>query len=111
MDDPDHGVHVNPHQKAHRTVAKPVAVTWPLPIDRRLDQLVERANEAGAGTSRTELLAAIVAGATVNGHELLQLVVQWRRFSVGDVVLDVDGEADVVYLPRYRPGRRRGAAG
>lgn len=111
MDDADHGVHVNPDHKVHRTVTKPAAVTWPLPIDRRLDQLVERANAAGAGTRRTELLAAIVAGATASGDELLQLVVRWRRSSVREVVLGVSAQADVVYLPRYRPGRRKGAAG
>ena len=111
MDDAERGVHVNPDQKAHRTVAKPAAVTWPLPIDRRLDQLVELANEAGAGTSRTELLAAISAGVTTDGQELLQLVVRWRRSTVREVLLDVDADAEVVYLPRHRPGRRKGATG
>lgn len=76
MDDADRGVHMNPDQKAHRTVTKPAAVTWPLPIDRRLDQLVERANEAGAGITRTELLTAVLAAGTADGEELLQLVVQ-----------------------------------
>jgi len=107
----DRGVQLEPDVKAHGVLPKAAAVNWPLPADRRLDQLVAAANDAGAGTRRNELVAAIVAAAEPNGDLLLQLVLRWRRALVRDVVLDVDPEANLVYLPRYGPGRRKRTAG
>jgi len=105
--DDDRGVRLEADSKAHLTPSKQAAIMWPLPADRRLDQLVELANEAGAGTRRNELAAALVADATTSAEELLQLVLAWRRALVRDVVIDVRPGDDVTYLPRYGPGRRR----
>ncbi len=110
MDD-DHGVRLDANTKAHRAMNKAAAISWPLPADRRLDQLVSLANDAGAATHRNELTAAMVAAATPDGDHLLGLVVSWRRLAVRDVVIDVEPDAQVIYLPRYRPGRRRRDAG
>jgi hypothetical protein len=105
--DDDHGVRLEADSRAHLTPTKQAAIMWPLPADRRLDQLVELANEAGAATRRNELAAALVADATTSSEELLQLVLAWRRALVRDVVIDVPPGGDVTYLPRYGPGRRR----
>jgi hypothetical protein len=82
-------------------------LSWPLPADRRLDQLVEIANEAGAGTRRNELAAAIIGATDADGEVLLQLVLRWRRAKVRDVIIDPPHESSVIYLPRYGPGRRK----
>jgi hypothetical protein len=74
---------------------------------RRLDQLVELANEAGAAIRRNELAAAIIAATEAEGELLLQLVLRWRRAHVGDVVLNVPPKSEIIYLPRYGPGRRK----
>ena len=74
---------------------------------RRLDQLVELANEAGAAIRRNELAAAIIAATEAEGELLLQLVLRWRRAHVGDVVLNVPPQSEIIYLPRYGPGRRK----
>lgn len=107
MQDEDRGVHLRADLKASKTVSKQAGLAWPIPADRRLDQLVELANEAGAATRRNELAAAIIAAADSEGEALLQLVLRWRRAPVGDVVLNVTAESEVVYLPRYGPGRRK----
>jgi hypothetical protein len=108
LQDEDRGVHLRADLKAGRTVSKQAGLTWPIPADRRLDQLVELANEAGAATRRNELAAAIIAATEAEGEALLQLVLRWRRARVSDVVLDVvTPESEIVYLPRYGPGRRK----
>jgi hypothetical protein len=105
--DEDRGVHLRADLKASKTVSKQAGLSWPIPADRRLDQLVELANEAGAGTRRNELAAAIIATTEAEGEALLQLVLRWRRACVGDVVLSMTANSEIVYLPRYGPGRRR----
>jgi hypothetical protein len=92
-------------------VQKAAAISWPYPVDRRLDQLVELANQAGANTRRYELAAALLAAAEPDGDELLRLVIAWRRLRIRDVILGVTDAAQVVDIPRYPPGRRRRTSG
>lgn len=101
------GVRLDADDVAAKTVSKAASVSWPFPFDRRLDQLVELANEAGANTRRNELAAALVSATQPDGEALLQMVIAYRKLRVRDVVLDVSDAAQVVDLPRYPPGRRR----
>lgn len=103
----DRAVHLEAAARAQRTVSKAAAINWPIPVDRRLDQLVEMANDAGAATSRGELAAALVADAGADGDELLRLVLAWRTALVRDVVVQVAEDATIVVLPRFGPGRRK----
>jgi hypothetical protein len=105
--DEDRGIRLEADLKASTAVPKQAALGWPLPADRRLDQLVAMANESGAGTRRNELAAAIVACTEADGELLLQMVLRWRRSRVRDVVLDTPRESKIIYLPRYGPGRRK----
>jgi hypothetical protein len=107
MQDEEQGVKLDGQAKAHLTVSKPAAINWPFPVDRRLDQLVDLANELGAGTRRNELAAAIIASVTPDPATLLEFVLAWRRAKVWSVLIDQTEDAKVVYLPRYGPGRRR----
>lgn len=107
MLDEERGVHLSADLKASKTISKQAALNWPIPADRRLDQLVELANDAGASTRRNEMAAAIIAAAEPDGDVLLRLVLRWRCARVADVVLDSPPETGVVYLPRYGPGRRK----
>jgi hypothetical protein len=106
-EDEEQGVKLDAHGKAHLTVSKSSAINWPFPVDGRLDQLVDLANESGAGTRRNELAAAIVASVLPDPDTLLELVLAWRRAKVWNVLLNETEDANVVYLPRYGPGRRR----
>ena len=105
------GLRLDANEVASRTVSKQAGVSWPFPVDRRLDQLVELANGAAANVRRNELVAAIVAAAPTDQEQLFGMVIAWRKFRVRDVVLEVDVAAQVVDIPRHRPGRRRADAG
>lgn len=97
-----------PVDAQQRLVAAPTkqpGLRWPLPIDVRLDELVERANESGANTSRQELLAALVLNTGSSGAKLLKAVVQLRKAKIGDVLI----RDEVDQLPVHGPGRRAGS--
>lgn len=83
------------------------AISWPFPIDRRLDQLLDVENDARANTRRYELAAALIATAPEDGDALLALLIAWRTSRVRDVVIGVKDAAQVIELPRHPPGRRR----
>lgn len=101
------GVRLGVDDVVANVVFKAASIAWPFPIDRRLDQLVDLANQAGANTRRNELAAALLAVAPINGDSLLQLVVDYRQRRVREVVLGVSETAQVIELRRYPPGRRR----
>lgn len=105
------GIQLDANSTAAATVPKAAAISWPFPVDRRLDQLVDIANQAGANTRRHELASALVAAAAPDGEDLLKILIAWRKMLVRQVVLDIDQAAQVVDLPRYRPGRRRAGTG
>ena len=110
-EDHSHGVRLEADGRARHAIPKQAGISWAIPADRRLDQLVELANDAGAGTRRNELAAAIVAATEADRELLLQIVLRWRRALTREVVLDTSPSSDVVYLPRYGPGRRRAGGG
>jgi hypothetical protein len=105
----DGGVQLDANAKASTSVSKSAGISWPFPVDQRLDQLVALANDAGANVRRNELAAAVVAAAPTDPDELLDLMLAWRRRLVRDVVLDIDQAAQVVTIQRHPPGRRRSA--
>lgn len=110
MKDEDRGIHLGADLKASKAVTKQAGLTWPVPADRRLDQLVDLANDEGAKTHRSELAAAVIAAAEADGEVLLQLIVQWRRSRVRDVIVNPPQDSPVIHFPRYGPGRRKGSA-
>ena len=80
------------------------SVSWPAPVDQRLNELLEEFIAVSAGDiSRSKLLAAIVAATPSTGSELQQLVRRYRELTAGDVVLQ---EAGPITLQTRQPGRR-----
>lgn len=80
---------------------------WPLAIDHRLETLVDRANTVGAGTSRKELLAAILLTCETDAQELAEAVRQYRVSRVADALLDATPHpAGYVDFGTRRPGPR-----
>ena len=107
MRDEERGVSLDADLKASDVVRKQAGLSWSWAADRRLDQLVDIANEAGAGTRRNELAAALVAFAEPEAAALVQLILRWRIVRVREVVLDTPSDSSIVYLERYAPGRRK----
>lgn len=84
---------------------KQVGIRWPIALDQRLDDLVGRANDAGASTNRREALSALLLEADFSGPELAQLVVRYRTALVRDAPLEASS-GDVLRFPSHRPGPR-----
>jgi hypothetical protein len=80
----------------------PTYVSWPVPIDRRLDELLDLAWRAGHDLNRHDLLAALVLAAPLDGKKIGALVIQSRRSKAGDAV---STKGPIPILPR-KPGRR-----
>ena len=79
-------------------------VMWPVPVDQRLNELIDRLADAGEGdTTRSRLLAALVAGAPTDTEELRLLLSAYGQLTAGTVVLQPKGP---INLPERRPGRR-----
>ena len=87
---------------------KNAAVRWPLPIDYRLDQLVERSAEVGERTTRKELLASLVLAAPDDPEELSRIVRRFRMSKASDAVLrdEIERDGNVLKFPRHKPGPR-----
>lgn len=88
---------------------KQAAVSWPLPVDVRLDELLAQADAAGENTSRKELVAAIIATTRVTDAELGRLLRRYRKAKVRDLVSLPEGE-NVVPFTKHKPGPRTSSA-
>ncbi|SEB99924.1 hypothetical protein SAMN04489844_1478 [Nocardioides exalbidus] len=89
---------------------KQVGIRWPVALDQRLDDLVQRANDAGSNTNRRELIAALLLAADHDGDGLNDVVRTYRKAVVRDAPLAPDDHgADVLDFERHRPGPRTSA--
>jgi hypothetical protein len=85
-------------------------ISWPLPVDMKLEQLLRTARAAGERTSRREIAAAIVAVASdFDGPRLSKLLKEYRLATVGQVLKPAN-TTNVISFTGHGPGpRRRGA--
>lgn len=84
---------------------KQAAVTWPLPVDARLDELLAQAEAAGENTSRRELVAAIIGSTRLTDVQLGRMLRRYRTAKVHDLILFPEGE-NVVPFVKHKPGPR-----
>ncbi len=89
-----------------RCEAKGAAITWPIPLDNRLDGLVALADEAGQKTTRKELAAAIILQAPRDGDALAELVTKYRKARVSDVCPPNTSQKNIIPFQVRRPGPR-----
>ena len=79
---------------------------WPLPLLARLRALVHLANEAGARTNQTELLAALLLAATTDPDELKAQVETFRTSAVRQALVQ-DVPRQQLGFEARGPGRPR----
>jgi len=90
--------------RIERCPAVQTNVRWPAPVDQRLNELLGRLADAGDGqTTRSRLLAALVAGAPTDPEELRAVLLVYGQLTAGKVVLQRSGPIE---QPVRRPGRR-----
>ncbi len=86
---------------------KQIGIRWPIALDQRLDDLVLRANDAGAGTNRRETIAALLLAADLSGDQLVDVILRFRTAFVRDAPLSSVGSgADVLEFRAHGPGPR-----
>ena len=86
---------------------KQVGLRWPVALDQRVDDLVERANDAGGNTNRRELIAALLLAADYDGDALADLLKKYRTAAVRDAPLRPEAHgADVLDFAKHKPGPR-----
>ena len=78
------------------------SMNLPIAVLRRLDAMATAARFARA--SRNELLAALIAAASVDVASLEDLVNTYRRLRIADVLPDTTN-SDSVVVPMRKPGR------
>lgn len=81
-------------------------ISWPLPVDAKLERLLQMARDVGEPTSRREIAACLLASADVaDGEELAKMLFRYRRMRVRDV-LSAPDDAKVIKFARHGPGPR-----
>jgi len=80
-------------------------LSWPLAVDRWLEQRLEQARGAGVATSRKELAAALMTAREYTEDELAALLRDYRRRTVGDL-LSVGAGGEVIRFRKQGPGPR-----
>jgi hypothetical protein len=81
-------------------------ISWPLPVDAKLERLLDAARAVGERTSRREIVAAIIAMTDFDGAQLSQLLRRYRLARVGDVLEPMD-KSNVINFTQHGPGPRR----
>jgi hypothetical protein len=86
------------------------SLSWPAPIDERLNALLKLAVDAGESDAltRSELLAAFVLATPADGERLVELLRLYRRATVRETLVrkPADNDANVIMLSQRHPGRR-----
>jgi hypothetical protein len=83
-----------------------IGVGLPAPLSGRLDGLVERADAAGAKTSRKELVGALLLSAPVEGETLAEIVQRYRKATADEAKIAGQPDARFLEPERPRPGPR-----
>src|SRR2546421_3174494 len=85
---------------------RPAGIDWPIPIDQRLDELCDLADEAGADTTRKEIAAALLLASPTTPRKLKTLIDKYRVAEARRAAI-VDSDADrVLHIRERKPGRR-----
>jgi hypothetical protein len=81
-------------------------IDWPMPLDQRLDELCDLADEEGAETSRKELAAALVLAAPSSPVRLKALIDKYRKAKAREAAVTPNGEDRVLTIRPRQMGRR-----
>ena len=100
-------VGLDPNILADDAPKRNCGVQWTLPVDTRLDRLVEQARKAGERTNRRELLSAILCAFDADDDELRETLREYRCKTVADVLGQEPDSPNVISIRRHGPGPRR----
>jgi hypothetical protein len=90
-----------------RSGDRQAGISWPLPVDAKLERLLQMARDVGEPTSRREIAACLVAFAEVaDADALSEMLFRYRRMRVRELVSAPDN-TNIVAFTQHGPGPRR----
>jgi hypothetical protein len=84
-----------------------VGLSLPVPVNARIDQLVELVERAGERTSRKEIVALCVLCSPDNAADLVRRLRRYRQLTADSVYTSGPILVDALDLRPARPGPRR----
>ncbi len=82
-------------------------VSWPMPIDAKLDAILDLARDDGTRTTRKELIAAMLFDFEPDADYIADMLRRYRKAEVKDTVMfDVPDGENVIELHQHGPGPR-----
>ncbi|SRR6266511_737 len=103
---PEQNAQIPPETPLPSCPERSVGLSLPVPINARLDLLVELAEQAGERTSRKEIVATCILAAPDGGDELIRWLRIYRRSSADATATSGAKLEDLLELRPHRPGRR-----
>jgi hypothetical protein len=83
-------------------------ISWPLPVDAKLEHLLQLARSVGEPTSRREIVACILTLFEVDDPDRLSgMLRNYRRMKVRDMPSASNNDSNVVEFKSHGPGPRR----
>lgn len=82
------------------------AVSWPLPIEAKLESLLRRSEAVGERTTRKEIVAALIAAADDDGEIMSMLLRSYRTITVRELLSVPESKNVIPITERRRPGPR-----
>jgi hypothetical protein len=97
---------VDPDVTLWETEERPIGVSVPLLLSKRLDELVKLAGQTGARLYRKDIVAALILAAPEDPEELHQLFLDYRKAKARAAEVGGDTDAEILQLEPQKPGRR-----
>ncbi|MEE9415201.1 MAG: hypothetical protein V3V01_07945 [Acidimicrobiales bacterium] len=99
-------------ERVEQCAERNAGVSWPIPLDARLDAILEIARDDGTRTTRKELIAAMLFDFEPDPDYIADVLRRYRRARVAEVMIHEipDGE-NVIELHQHGPGPRTRDAG
>lgn len=103
---PNRSTQIPPQTPLPSCPERSIGLSLPVPINARLDLLVELAEQAGERTNRKEIVAACILGSPDTADELVRWLHTYRRSPADSVYTSGAKLGDVLELRPARPGPR-----
>ena len=98
---------LNPTDELLFVAPRRIGIDLPIPLSRRLDDLVDLAERARERTNRQELIASLILTTPATPKDLLRLLTSYRTATIRDTI--IPGHDPAPYLEQGAPRRGRPA--
>jgi hypothetical protein len=100
------GAQIPPETPLPSCPERSLGLSLPVPINARIDLLVELAEQAGERTSRKEIVATCILGSPDTADEIVRWLRIYRKSPADSAYTSAAKRGDVLELRPARPGPR-----